>query len=164
MDLHKDIVTIDSTLSKKELLNIDVLAQKHPRVLLLYAPYVTGELVINQDKLEDIISMEDDNNRINKISTSRKFIDILKLFKTVGAYSGKKMFLIDQCKDNKDVIISNPKDDIVRAYFKDEKGNKEMADFYDKRNNQEIKFQPIGHYAQDYENKLKLLQNHVYKV
>ena len=132
IELDKKIVSIGSTLVKardfKKPLEVVSFFKKEPEVILLYTDYIPFELVINSSAVKYIISMVSPQvtkegvrsvfTRINKISSTQTFSDIIYWFEPMVKAHNFTFFCIDEIGNNKDIIIFRTDDDCLMVFYR----------------------------------------------
>ncbi len=113
LEATKEIVSIGSILAQtrgNRPLDVVHFFRTDPKAILLYAPSLPFELVLNSQNLQAIISMipGDALHSIKKISSKTKSADeLLDAFMKIEELAPKKIFFIEQLNDLKNIIIYN---------------------------------------------------------
>lgn len=114
---QKDIVAIGRTLAQSRApsqpFSIQFFFKTDPKALLIYAPTVPFEIILDGKNLEAIISMipSDAIHIFEKISTKKSVSEVVALFgQSIYMLDARKVFLIKQLNDaHKNVVIHNIK-------------------------------------------------------
>ena len=112
INADKNIVQIGSILASKRgnrPLDIVKFFRNEPTILLLYAPNIPFELIINSKNLQSIVSMLPGNalHMIEKVTSKSSPRVVLDWFMSITMLGTEKVFYIKTLNDLKDVIIIN---------------------------------------------------------